>query len=45
MPEFRDIVHRSFLTKLHDNQPLKWQYPLFDTLYRYCQEQRTENES
>jgi hypothetical protein len=35
----RAIVHGVFLMKLPDEEALKRQYPLFDGLYRYCQEQ------
>ena len=35
----RAIVHGFFLMNLPDDDALKLQYPLFDALYRYCQEQ------
>lgn len=35
----RAIVHGFFLMKLPDQEALERQYPLFDALYRYCQEQ------
>src|SRR5262245_15391669 len=35
----RAIVHGFFLMNLPDGDALERQYPLFDALYRYCQEQ------